>query len=183
MSVAVYVMSLPTWLSGNFRTSWGPEGGRDEAPGPRRSAEDVRRALDAFDDQLESLLAFRPSWNVEEAVPLASVFSLDGFSLPFQLAGQWGYRLKLPRLRALEDSQIWMPQDFEPALRLAPPWNPEGELRVVSSPRLCGELAQLLAAIEGEDRPDLGETRRVTEKLHSIAKLGIERDLPVIVES
>jgi len=183
VSVAVYVMSLPTWLAGNFRTSWGPEGAGDEAPGPRRSAEEVDQVLEAFSDQLEKLLAFRPSWNEGDAVHLASVFSLEGFSLPFQLAGQWGYRMKLPRLRALEASQIWMPQDFEPAIRLAPPWNPESELRLASAPRLCGELAQLLAAIESEDREDLIETHRVTGKLHSIARLGIERDLPVIVES
>jgi hypothetical protein len=176
-------MPLSTWLAGSFRISWGPDGEGVEPAGRRRSPEVVQQALEAFGDQMEKLLAFRPACDGQGAVQSATVFSLDGFSLPFLLARQWGYRLKLPRLGALEASQIWMPEEFEPAIRLAPPWNPESELGVASSPRLCDELARLLAAIESEDRPDLLETHRVTERLHAIAARGLEHDLPVIVES
>src|SRR6185503_7377695 len=104
-------MPLSTWLSGRFRTSWGPDGG-GEPVGPERSPEEVERAVELLGQTLERLLTFRPEWDETGPARSATVFSLDGFSLPFLLARRWGYRLKLPCLQVLEPPQIWLPVDF-----------------------------------------------------------------------
>jgi hypothetical protein len=182
MGVSVFVMPLGTYLGGSFRTTWG-EGGKSGAnPRRRRSDEEVQRAIDAFKDHLERLLAFRPEWDDEGPVRSATIFSVDGFSAPFQLARQWGYRLKLPLLCALEPPQIWMPAGFEPVLHLAPSWNPESQVALASSMRLCEELERLVDAIAVEERSDLAEAGQVADRLRGIAALGVEQRVPVIVE-
>lgn len=182
MSVAVYVMPLSTWLEGRFRTVWGPDGAGGGPSGRERSPDEVRAALDAFGESLDRVLAFRPEWDEAGPARSATIFSLDGFALPFQLAQRWAYKLKLPRLCALEPPQIWLPAEFEPTLRLAAPWKPESEVTVASSSGVQEELGRLLTAIQGEERPDLDETERVARRLCESAAQGLEHQSPVIVE-
>ncbi len=181
MSVAVYVMPLATWLSGRFRTSWGPEGS-GLAAGPQRSSEEVDRYFEAFQDQLGRLLPVPPEWDETGPARSGTVFSLEGFSSPFQLARQWAYRLKLPALAALEPPQVWLPADFEPVFRIPAPWNSEVELTVGSAGQVVADLSRLLEAIRQEERPDLIETGRVAARLREIAATGIDYAAPVIVE-
>jgi hypothetical protein len=183
VGVSVYVMPLTTYLSGNFRTTWGGGGDSGAAPRPRRSGVEVQADVGAFEEQLERLLEFRPDWDEEGPVRSATIFSLDGFSAPFLQARQWAYRLKLPLLGALEPPQIWIPAEFEPVVHLAPHWNPETEVAVVSSQRLKAELERLLEAIAGEERADLADACQVTDRLRGIAALSVEHLVPVIVES
>jgi len=178
VSVAVYVMPLSTWLSGKIRTTWG-EGGVSLR---RRSGEDVRRNFDAFMEQLEGMLTFRPEWDEEGPVQSATIFSLEGFSGPFLQARAQAYRRRLPILCSLEPPQIWIPAEFDPVLHLAAPWNPERETTVASIPRLKLELERLSEWIAEEDRPDLAEVHQVTNRLRAIAILSVEHRVPVIVE-
>jgi hypothetical protein len=138
--------------------------------------------VEAFLERLETLLGFRPDWDEGGPVRSATVFSVDGFSSPFLRARAWSYRLKLPRLCALEMPQVWLPVEFDPAFQFAPPWNPDGQVSVASSPRLGEELEQLLEKIAEEDRPDLADTGQVAGRLREIAALSVEHRAPVIVE-
>ena len=174
MGALVFVMPLGTNLRGNF-----------QAPGltrKRRSEEDVQAALEAFGARLESLLGFRPEWDEDGPVRSATMFSVDGFSLPFVRARSWSTRVKLPRLCALELPQVWLPSDFEPVFQIDAPWSPGSEVSVASSHRLRGELDRLLAEMAGMDLPDLPETVRVADRLRESAALGIEHRVPVIIE-
>lgn len=182
MSVAVYVMPLSLWLSGRFRTTWDRSGEEVNFPGPERSAEEVRVALDSFGDQLDRLLAFRPEWDDSGPARSATIFSLEGFALPFELARRWAYRFRLPRLCSLEPPQIWLPTEFDPVFRFPAPWNPESEVRVASCEGTSAELARLLRSIEAEERPELEETGKVAERLLESARLALERRAPVIIE-
>jgi hypothetical protein len=180
MSVAVYVMPLCTYLGGSIRTTWA--GGASPPSMRRRTAEEVRRCFDAFGEQLERLLAVRPDWNEDGPFRAAMVFSLERFSGPFLYARGQAYRRRLPILCALESPQVWIPADFEPVFQVAPPWDPENEMTVASSPRLKSELERLVPWIAEEDREDLAEAGHVAERLREIASLSVEHRLPVIVE-
>lgn len=182
MSVAVYVMPISTWLSGRFRAVWGPHGLGASSP-PGRPPEEVRNALERFREELGRLIVPPPEWDEEGPARSATVFSLEGFSLPVELAQQWAYRLPLPRLQALEPPQIWLPAEFEHVFRVAAPWRPESEVAVASSAGVRDELQRLLAAILKEERPDLDETERVAQRLRESAELGLKHGMPVIVES
>jgi len=182
VSVSVFVMPLSTWLSGRFRTSWGPDGEGSGPAGPQRSPEEVRRGLEALETHVERALAIRPRWDESGPARSATVFSVDGFFAPFLEARRRAYRQKLPLLSVLEPPQIWIPAEFDAALPFPAPWNPPGKWTVASAPRLHAELLRLLGAIEEDQRPDLEETRRVSGRLAEIAALGVEHDVPVIVE-
>jgi hypothetical protein len=175
VSVSVYVMPLATYLRGEFRVSWGPDGAGPLPLPLLRSPEEVEGAVAALLDRLEQLLAFRPTWDDSGPVRSATVFSLEGFSAPFLDARRRGAR-KLPLLRGLEPPQIWIPPEFEPAFRIETPWSPGIPWVVASAPRLHAELVRLLEEI------DVDEVRRVTLRLLEILKEGIENDQPVIVE-
>lgn len=172
MGIAVYVMPLGANLRGDFQPV--------SAPRARRSAADVDAAMESFLGRLESLLGFRPEWDDEGPLRSATMFSVDGFSSPFLQARSWAYRLKLPRLCALELPQVWLPVEFEPAFHFAAPWNPDADLSVASSPRLQEELTRLLE--EMEERPDLEGTGQVADRLRGIAALSVEHRLPAIIE-
>jgi len=175
VSVFVFVMPLGTNLRGNF-----------QAPGMtrrRRSEEEVRPALDSFMSRLEALLGVRPEWDEEGPVRSATMFSVEGFSLPFLRARAWSTRLNLPRLCAMDLPQIWIPSDFEPTFQVDAPWNPGTEVSVASSSRLQLDLERLLAEMAGEEEgADLAETYRVADRLRQIAGLGMEHRMPVIIE-
>lgn len=153
--IAATVQPLGAWLSRRFRP--------DEAA---TLIEELRTTLD-------SLLAFRPTWNDEGGLRSATAFSFEGFSRPFELARQG---LKLPRLRVLEPPQIWLPVEFEPVFRIAAPWNPETKVQVASCEGVRGELARLVPEIQ--DREALGAAKR----LLTIAEEAVEAGLPVIIE-
>ena len=181
MSVAVYVMPLTTWLEGRFQTVFGAGGA---SPRPRRTVEDVFQSLREFGGLLDRVLASRPELTDTGPALSATIFSLEGFAGPFDLAQRWSYRLKLPLLCALlEPPQIWLPVKFEHVFRVAAPWRPESEVAVASSAGVLAELQRLGAAILKEERPDLDETERVAGRLRESAALGLEHGLPVIVES
>ena len=174
MGVSVFVMPLGTNLRGNF-----------QAPGMtrrRRSEEEVRTALDSFLSRLEALLGVRPEWDEDGPVRSATMFSVDGFSLPFLRARSWSTRVNLPRLCAMDLPQIWIPSDFEPAFQVDAPWSPGTEVSVASSVRLQEELERLLAEMVGQEGADLAETYRMADRLRQIAGLGVEHRMPVIVE-
>jgi hypothetical protein len=181
--IVVYVMPLGKWLSGAFRTGWDRSGEERTFPGPKRTDDEVRRGLDAFGERMERLLAFRPDWDEAGPIRSATIFSLDGFVLPFELARRWAYRIKLPRLCALEPPQIWLPGDFDPAFRFAAPWNPDSEVSVASCGGIHQDLERILHAVEGEERPDLEETAKVAQNLLKAAAAALEHDVPVIVEA
>ncbi|MBI3854140.1 MAG: hypothetical protein HY293_00450 [Planctomycetes bacterium] len=180
MSVSVYVMPLRTYLGGSIRTTWA--GGASPPSMRRRTAEEVRLGFDAFGEQLGRLLAVRPDWDEEAPFRAALTFSLEHFAGPFLYARSQAYRRRLPILCALEAPQIWIPADFEPVFQVAPPWDPEKELTVASSPRLKSELERLAEWIDEEDREDLAEAGHVAGRLREFASLGIEHRTPVIVE-
>jgi hypothetical protein len=180
MSVAVCVMPLRAYLSGAIQRIW--DGGLRPPSIRRRTVEEVRGHVDAFRDQLEKLLAFRPEWDEEGSARLAKVFSLDNFAGPFQYARSQAYRRRLPVLCGLEAPQLWLPVDFEPVFQVAPPWNPESTLSLASTVRLVAELERLCEWIAEEDREDLAEPRHVAEQLRELAALGVEHRTPVIVE-
>ena len=182
MSVSVYVMPVSRWLAGHFRVSWGPDGDGGEPRGPTRTPDEVQRAMDSLEATLALVLPVLPEWDESGPNRLATVFSIDGFFGPFLEARRRAYRQKMPLLAALEPPQLWLPQEFDPAIPLQAPWKESGEWVAVSAPRVHAELVRLLVAMEEDERPDLEETRRVTEKLIAIAKLGVEHDTPVIVE-
>lgn len=182
MSVAVYVMPLSTWLEGSFRVSWGPEGAGGRDAGPRRSPEEAARGVEALRDRLEGLLPLRPDWNDSGPARSATVFSLDGFSLPFDLAHRWAYRLRLPRLGTLDFPKFWLPVDFDPMFRLPAPWDEETEITVASAGSVATDLVHLIEAIRVEERPDLVSAGQVAARLHGIATSGVEHGTPVIIE-
>lgn len=179
MGVSVTVMPLRTNLRGDFEPAWGD-------PRVRRTELQARDAVEAFLARLEGLLGFRPDWDDEGPVRSATVFSADGFDRPFLQARRWSYRLKLPRLSALEIPQIWLPADFEPAFRFEAPWSPGAELGVASSPRLLGELELLMNALAEdparEETAEFAETGRLAARLRAIAGQSVEHGLPAIVE-
>jgi len=182
VSVSLFVMPLSTWLAGRFRTSWGPDGEAERPAGPQRSPEEVRRGVEGLQAVVERALAFRPEWDEAGPARSATVFSVDGFFAPFLEARRRSYRQKLPLLSALEPPQIWIPPEFDGVLPFPAPWNPPADWSVASAPRLHSELRRLLEAIEEDERPDLEETRRSAGRLLEIAALGIQHDVPVIVE-
>ena len=174
MGVSVFVMPLGTNLRGNF-----------QVPGMtrrRRSEEEVRAHLDSFRSRLETLLGAVPDWDEDGPVRSATMFSVDGFSLPFLRARSWSTRRNLPRLCALDLPQIWLPSDFEPVFQIDAPWNPGTEISVASSVRLQQDLEGLLEEASVEEGADLGETCQVAARLRQIAGLGVEHRAPVIVE-
>ena len=183
MGVSVYVMPLGTYLEGSFRTTWGPDGKGDAPRGPSRSPEESRVAVESFRRRLEDFVPRLSPWDESGPARSATTFSLDGFALPFQLAHQWAYRLPLRRLCALEPPQVWIPSEFEPTIRMKPPWAPEAEWTVASAAGIQSELVRLLLEIEGEERADLEEAFRVTERLIEAASTAVEHDAPVIVEA
>jgi len=174
VGISVFVMPLGTNLRGNFH-----------APGmtrKRRSEEEVRAALDSFLSRLEALLGVRPEWDEEGPVRSATMFSVDGFSLPFLRARSWSTHVNLPRLCAMDLPQIWLPSEFEPVFQIDAPGNPGTEVSVASSVGLQQDLERLLAEIAGAEGADLAETYRVADRLRQIAGLGVEHRMPVIVE-
>ena len=181
MSVVVSVMPLRTWLGGALRTIW--DGGLPPPSVRRRTTEEVRGDLDAFCDQLERLLAFRPEWDEEGSVQGTKVFSLDSFTAPFEYARSQAYRRRLPVLCALETPQLWIPAEFEPVFQVAPPWTPESKVSVASTVRVAGELERLGEWLAEEDRDDLAGSRHVAEQLRALAELGVRHRTPVVVES
>ncbi|HLY08265.1 MAG TPA: hypothetical protein VKW04_03060 [Planctomycetota bacterium] len=186
MGVSVYVMPLHTWLTGDFRTTWGPDAETASAPRRRQSSEDAERLRDEFVSQLEPLIGRRPEWNEGGPARSATAFSVHAFSLPFLQARRWAYRMRLPQLSVLETPQIWIPPVFEPVLRLDSWWGDGGDLLVGSLPRIRSELDRLLEALAREeaagDWAELRELARVGEALRDLAGAGIEADLPVIVD-
>lgn len=172
MGIAVYVMPLGANLRGDFQPV--------STPRARRSEAEVDAAVESFLERLETLLGFRPEWHDEGPLRSATVFSVDGFSGPFLQARSWAYRLKLPRLCALEMPQVWLPVEFEPAFHFAAPWNPDADLSVASSFRLRDDLNRLLE--EMEERPELAGTAQVADRLRGIAALSVEHRLPAIIE-
>jgi hypothetical protein len=178
MAVSVYVMPLGTYLAGAFRTSWGPDGDGGEAPGPRRSPDEARRYVDLFREQLGRLVPRLREWDESGPARSATTFSADGFALPFLLARERGARTRMPSLRILEPPQIWLPADFEPVFRIAPPWNPESKLQVASCDQVGAELGRLLP-LAGPGREEAG---RVASRLAGIARDAREHDAPVIIE-
>jgi len=181
MSVAVYVLPLRSYLSGSIRIGW--EGGASAPTMRRRSTEEAGRLLDAFRDQLEGLLAFRPDWDEEGPARGAKVFSLDSFAGPFEYARSQAYRRRLPVLCALEAPQIWLPVEFEPVFQVTLPWRSESTTSLASTARVASELERLCEWIAEEDREDLAGARHVAEQLRGLASLGLEHRAPVIVES
>lgn len=157
------------------------EGVKPQAPG--RSPEESRPLIEAFRRRLEAFVPRLAPWDESGTPRLVMSFSLDGFALPFQLAHQWAYRLPLRRLCSLEPPQVWLPSEFEPAIRLTPPWAPDTEWTVASAAGVQSELVRLLLEIEREERADLEEAFRVTERLIEAASTSVEHDAPVIVEA
>jgi len=185
MGVSVFVMPLQTWLSGDFRTTWGPDSDTATAPRRRRSGQAAERLRDEFLARLESLLGRRPDWDESGPARSATAFSVHSFSLPFLQARRWAYRLKLPQLSVLESPQIWIPVEFEGVLRLDSLWNDDGELMVGSLPCLASDLDCLLEALAQEGTGDWAELRdvaRVGGALRTLAAEGIDSNTPVIVE-
>ena len=182
MSVAVYVMPISTWVSGRFRTVWGPDGAGGPSA-PTRSPEEVQLLLERFRENLDRLVVPRAEWDEDGPARSATIFSLEGFSRPVELAQRWSYRLKLPRLGALEPPQIWLPVEFDPVFRIAAPWKPESEVTVASSASVLADLVRLEEAILKEERPELEETERVAQRLRESAELGLRHRAPVILES
>jgi len=180
VSVAVYVMPISTWLSGRFRTVW--SAGAGGTPRPARSPEEVRVALERFREELDRLIVPRAEWNETGDALSATIFSLEAFSRPVELAQQWSYRLRLPRLLALEPPQIWLPVDFDPVFRIAAPWKPESEVTVASSAAVQADVVRLLQAILKEERPELDETERVAQRLRESAEVSLLSRAPVILE-
>jgi len=181
VSVAVYVMPISTWLSGRFRTVWGPDGAAGPQA-PTRSPEEVHRILKRFRESLDPLVVPRAEWDEEGPARSATIFSLEGFARPVELAQRWSYRLKLPRLGALEPPQIWLPAEFDPVFRIEAPWKPESEVTVASSGAVRDDLLRLEQAIRSEDRPELEEAEKVAQRLRESAELGFHTRTPVIVE-
>jgi len=185
MGVSVFVMPLRTWLTGDFRTTWGAGGETASEPRPRRAPEEAERLRDGLISALEPLLGVRPDWDEDGPARSATAFSVEAFSLPFLLARRWAYRLRLPQLSLLEGTQLWIPPAFEPVHSLAPPWNEEGELAVASLPRLREELARLGDAVDAEESRDAAELRgaaTVGRKLMALAASAEEARTPLIVE-
>jgi len=180
MSVAVSVMPLRTYLGGAIRRIW--DGGLRPPSLRRWTAEELRGHLDAFGDQMERLLAFRPEWDEEGSIRGTKVFSLDNFAGPFQYARSQAYRRRLPVLCGLEAPQLWLPAEFEPVFQVAPPWNPESMLSLASTVRVSTELERLCEWMAEEDREDLAGPRHVAEQLRELAALGLQHRTPVIVE-
>lgn len=182
MSVAVYVMPLTTWLEGSFRTFWGPE--NPSPPRFKRSVEQVLQATREFGELLDRLLPSQPELSDTGPALSATIYSVEGFARPFDLAQRWSYRLKLPRLCALwEPPQIWLPWEFEHAFRVAAPWRPESEVAVASAAGVFAELERLQAEILKAENPELDETDRVAGQLRASAALAVEHGMPAIVES
>jgi len=185
MGVSVFVMPLQTWLTGDFRTTWGPDSGAATSPRPRRSGEAAERLREEFVSRLESLLGRRPDWDESGPARSATAFSAHSFSLPFLQARRWAYRLKLPQLSVLETPQIWIPTEFESVFPLDSLWSDDGELMVGSLPRVKSELDRLLDALTQEEAGDWAELREVAsvgKALRDLAAEGIASDTPVIVE-
>ena len=180
MSVAVCVMPLRAYLGGTLQRIWG--GGLQPPSIRRRTVEEVRGHVEAFQDQLEKLLAFRPEWDEESPARDAKIFSLDNFAGPFQYARSQAYRRRLPVLCGLEAPQVWLPVEFEPVFQVAPPWDPESRLSLASMIRVGTELDRLCEWMGEEDREDLAAPRQVAEQLRTMAALGLQHHTPVIVE-
>lgn len=185
MGISVYVMPLRTWLSGDFRTTWGDGGETASAPRRRRTLEEAERLRDELRSRLEPLMGERPDWDEEGPARSATAFSDYAFSLPFVLARRWSYRLKLPRLGALEGSQLWLPAVFQPVFHLAPRWSEE-KTAIASLDGVRAELDRLLEAVENEDSGEVAELQgafQVGSKLRDLARSALEARAPLIVET
>lgn len=211
MGVSIYVMPLRTWLSGDFRTTWElreevagkpglqltPEGIAD-APDPRESDEDVLPLVEEFRQRLSAFVTAPLDWDEEAEFRSATTMSYGSYGNPRSRAQQWTYRMSLPRLQAMEAPQIWLPVPFEPTIRIAAPWDEEGEVRVVSSAGLASELDRLSRLM---DEDPLMEELKASEggivsapvaefddqldsirQLRRIAESSLRHRLPVIVE-
>ena len=179
---SVFVMPLRTWLAGSFRTTWG---GEASAPRRRRSPEDADQLAESLRSGLEPLIGRRPEWNEEGSPQAALALGAHSFSLPFLLARRWAYRLKLPNLCALEGVQLWIPEPFESALRILPPWSEDETLMAASLPRVMSELQRLREGIEAEEDPEIPEVRdgyQVAGRLGEVVAKAAEAGMPVIVE-
>jgi hypothetical protein len=184
--VTVYIMPLGTWLTGSFMTTWGQGRESRGSPGPRRSPEQARQDLESFRTQLEPLLAFRPEWDEEGPPRAATVFSAEGFERPFLQARRWSYRRRMERLCSMELPQLWLPMDFDPVFHLAAPWAPEARLHVASAAGLGRDLHRfsndLPEELPEESLRELAEAFSIARRLEAIAAVGVEHDVPVIVE-
>lgn len=175
-------MPLHTWLAGDYRTTWG---GEASAPPRRRSIDDAVRLREDLRSALEPLIGRRPEWCEEGPPQAALALGSHSFSLPFLLARRWSYRLKLPNLGALEGTQLWIPELFESAFRLLPPWSDEDTLMVASLPRVTSELDRLREGMQDEEAIDMPEVRdgfQVAGRLLAVAARAAEVSMPVIVE-
>jgi len=214
MGVSLYVMPLGTYLRGEFRTTWeirsestggssgfriGPEG-TEHPPSVRAlSEEEVRAALAAFRKRLSTFIVSPLEWDEESDFRHASTMGYGSFGRPCERARQWAYRTNLPRLQVLMPPQVWLPVPFEPTLRAAAPWDPDAEIRVVSSQGLDSEFGRLAGLLEQDPRAEdlralppgtiltgpLAEfdgERSTLRHLRSIAGLSIDHRVPVILE-
>jgi len=178
-------MPLHTWLSGDFRTTWGADSAMTSAPRRRRSTEDALRLRREFVLRLEPLIGSRLDWDESGPARSATAFSVHSFELPFLQARRWSYRMKLPQLSALETPQIWIPPAFDSVFHLNSPWSQDDEVMVGSLPRVMSELGRLLDALAKEEARDWAELREVAEvgkALRGLAETGMEFGAPVIVE-
>ena len=116
----------------------------------------------------------------------AAVFSAEGFAGPFLLARRWSYRLRLPLLASLEPPAVLLPLEFDPALHVASPWIPDGELMVASSARLLAEMERLLNEVpvesSAEEQREIAGVHQVAKRLRGIVQSGVEHRVPVIID-
>ncbi|HZF00008.1 MAG TPA: hypothetical protein VE981_23570 [Planctomycetota bacterium] len=181
MGVAVYVMPLATWLSGDFRTVWA--GGEATPPKLRRSGEEAEELREEFLERMESLLGRRPDWDDSGPARSATAFSAHAFSLPFLQARRWSYKVKLPQLSVLEAAQIWIPDAFESIFHMTSPWSDDEELMIASLPQVRTELDRLLEGLDvGEGWEEYREIAQAARALRGAAESAIGHNVPLIVE-
>lgn len=180
---AVFVMPLRTWLAGDFRTTWGGEA--NPAPRRRRTDEEAVALRESLLESLAPLIGSHPEWNESGPARSALALSAESLALPFLLARRWFYRVKMPRLAALEGPQVWLPPLFETVPSLLPPWSEEDPLMVASLPRVKSDLELLLETLRSEESleaPDLQGAFQVGRRLLEVAADAAEAGMPVIVE-
>jgi hypothetical protein len=183
VGISVFVMPLRTWLAGDFRTTWGPDG--ESAPPHRRDPELAAQLSQEFLARLEPLLGGRLEWDEEGPPMSATAYSVHAFSLPFLQARRWAYRLPLPHLGALETPQIWIPADAASAISVECPWS-DDDLMIGSLPRLRTEFDRLLESLQAEDEEgdwaELREVAKVARSLRHVGSTAMDARMPVIVE-
>lgn len=179
---SVFVMPLRTWLAGDFRTTWG---GEASAPPRRRREQVVVDLRESLLSSLQPVIGRPPEWDESGSPQMALALSAHSFSLPFLLARRWSYRLKLPNLCALEGAQLWIPESFESALSVTPPWSEEETLMVASLPQVSTELARLRDHLEAEESleaPEVQDGFHIAGRLREAAAKATAMRMPVIVE-